>query len=211
VLESFGERFENGGVEHRFLVSKNLPPVKIYGSQPILGPTTNFDWAHGPETYTRQFNNSGQTLVENRNVLTVDSRITNNFPGLIMCRNYQDQGYFCSQAFGFSVFDALTYDVQQRWLHSDSSLTITYDQNDLSKRIVKWSANAYDNTFHTLPSKIFSDNSLNETVYRKVKYVQDYSGYANNAVLNNLFTAHAINLPIEELIIKRNRTGRNLF
>lgn len=211
VIESYGETFENGGIEHRFNTVRNLPPIRVLGVQPVLGPTFNTDWAHGVETYTRTFkldqNGGFQTINERSNVYSVDTAINQDYPGLIVRKNYADRGYGCTEltdaGFGTSLFDAESYSVQQRWFHLDSTYDATYDQSFPASKVGNYTTNTYGSTLHLAPTQTNTSNSKGEIKYVRRKYVTDYSNYAANPSLNNLFSLHGVDLPIEEVLVLR--------
>jgi hypothetical protein len=70
VVESFGENFENGGIEHEFIVSGNAG-VEVVNGESVMGTlSSSNDWKNGKETYRHVFKNVGTDFVSVKKVFT---------------------------------------------------------------------------------------------------------------------------------------------
>lgn len=139
VVESFGDNFENGGVEHQFTVVGNTSASLIKGD-PIPGASyADNSYLNGREIYQKTFKMQGGTQIPVRETYThYGSGNANpfNFPAYVVHEKYElSCAYAPSGNTNFlewNGFDVSSYPVRNNWLYPDSIRTLTYDQNGIN-------------------------------------------------------------------------------
>lgn len=202
-------KFDNGGIEHRFQTSKDLPPSRIFGNQPLPGPFNNNDWFNGKEIYSRKFkknpNGSLSTVEEANLVYKTHPLFSADFTGYTGRRNRISRAYDCdSDEEGVSYVDVMTYSVQKRFNYLDSLSVKAFDQQS-HEPIIQNSVFRYDSKNLQL-SKKETENSVGCKLSVQNTYNTDLPINVNNSVFVNLRNLN-VSIPIEVLKISRRSDG----
>lgn len=202
VIESFGENFENGGIEYLFTSQHDdLPPAK-YGETIINTPYSNrTDWASGLNIYKREFQMSGSTLVTRKEVFTnfrVDNRVLNNFKGYTIKKSYDPPcEYYHNILNSPALFEVREYEVRQRWVYPDTITTKIYPITGTGI-LAQTVLNEHQNIASVLPSKVSTTNSEGNSIMIKTIYAYDLFTGNQPAWLTNLRTKGYQNAPVEQ-------------
>jgi len=167
VVESFGEAYENGGIEHKFTVNPDEPAVIYLGGDLLGGPLTSYGWRNGRETYQFVFKRSGSNLTPVKKVYThykEDARVDQRFFGYVANRKYVNNAYPCidldnPEPWEVNEYELSRYAIFRKWVYVDSVRTLQYDNNGLNY-LETIAATEYGNMDHAMPTKtttIFSD------------------------------------------------------
>lgn len=162
VTESFGENFENGGIEHDFTQEADIDGDPIIGDFLLSAPRTSYSWLNGRETFTYTFKGSGETAVPVKKTYTKyaqDGRENNTYNAYMTSRNYVAQATFEPPTqYEFSAYNLTLYSYLQRWMYVDTVININYDvtgSNTLTDTLVT----VYGNPFHALPTQVATTES----------------------------------------------------
>lgn len=209
VVESFGENFENGGIEHRFQLSKDLPPSRLLGNQPMVSPFNNNDWFNGKETYNRKFkrdsNGMLSTVEESTMFYKTNALFSKDIAGYTARQNRMARGFTCDmEEEGVSYVDVLMYFVQRRFNYLDSVSTKFFDQQS-PQSISRNTSYRYESRSFQL-SQEKTTNSIGSDIYNRITYNTDLTNIQQNQVFSNLRNL-GISMPIEALKIERRSDG----
>lgn len=186
VTESFGENFENGGVEHDFTQFPDLPGEAFQGDFVLSAPRTSYSYLNGRETCVYTFKNGGQNFVPVKKVFTnykQDSRRNLSVSSYVDIMNYVPISYFNPpNDIELGGFNLTIYKYQQNWLYADTVRTVTYDQagvNYSSDTLIT----QYNNPVHGLPTTISQSASDGRSRSATIFYPLDItlSGTAETA------------------------------
>lgn len=172
VVESFGENFENGGIEHEFIVSPNIGASVVNGENVMgMAPSSN-NLENGKERYRHVFKKVGTNFVSVKKIFThyrEDPRINQTINAYF---GYKKYDFTCQPnpsvplpSYYSEAFDLLLYGISRKWIYIDTVRTLTYD-NDGSNYIEQTEVAEYNNINHALPtqlSQLRSDGKINIT------------------------------------------------
>jgi YD repeat-containing protein len=162
VIESFGEHYENGAIEHDFTQEPDLDGEPILGDFLLSAPRTSYSWLNGREIYNCAFKTVDGQLQPVKKIYThfvQDPRVDHTYNSYLLSQKYvplqESDPPLQSQ---FDAYDLTAYSYLQKWLYVDSVTTITYDDNG-SGQLSDTSVTYYDNPVHALPTRIHSSTS----------------------------------------------------
>jgi len=180
VVESYGQDFQNGGIEHEYTTAPDRLGY-IHLGQQIRGiPLTNYAYKNGLEIYRGHFKKTGSNYVPTKKIFThykEDSRIDEEYKNYVANRKYivdcasnlQEHTTITAAA-----YDCSSYSRFRKWLYIDSIKTRTYDINGLNYT-EELEVSEYSNPgfpLLTRSSKSSSDGTLLTVSY---KYPFDFS------------------------------------
>lgn len=162
VLESFGENFENGGIEHKYTVFPDDLGTSVFGESIIATQGSSNAWKNGREYYQQVFKMNGANYIPVKKVYTYfkdDLRIDTAFTRYIVNKKYTP---ICQSdppdQIQMDAYDLFKNSVFRKWNYVDTVRTLTYDnagQNYLEDTTIT----IYANTNHALPTKVSTRNS----------------------------------------------------
>lgn len=225
VLESEGEEFENGGIEHRYTIASDYPPQNLmtsWGGEVIPGVTyNNSSFYNGREVQTIIYRKDGQdgeghpVLKKVKSTtfhLKVDLSRSVDVPGCLVTKRYE----YCTgdpNAPSYSMmssFNAEAYTLYSRWVYVDTMTEILYDNSEIAY-MTNVTVNYYDNPSHMLLTRMLQSTSGGEKVLTQIKYPLDFGGLTSNdpitAGVQLLKDKYVIGTPIEKSIFRTNSSG----
>lgn len=207
VIESFGENFENGGIEHHYTVFEDIPSDCIVGSCLLLGaPLTSFAWKNARETYQYTFKINGMNDIAVRKVFTnynEDTRIDQDIKAYVVNKKYTAP---CQETIPSDIeidaYDLLSYSYFVKWVYVDNVKTRTYDING-QNYLEQESTSEYANTSHALPTRQTNKTSDGKSNIVTNFYPQDItlSGSEETARLS-LVSKHMIGNVLQQQVNK---------
>jgi len=219
VVESHGDNFENGGIEHQFSITPDLN-AEIYVGEAVNGaPRTSSSNISGKEIYQSIFKRIGGNNIPVKKTYThykIDSRVAKNFQAYVGTRKYI---YPCLITEPITdaeknQFDFMYYYFNRRWIYEDTVRTLTYD-NDGSGYLEVKKITAYANPDHALPTSVQTVDSKGKNLTAQMKYPLDYSfsGTPNTVTaqgIRNLQNNYVIAPVIEQYVQQSNPDNSNL-
>lgn len=203
VVESYGENFENGGVETHFDIEKNHPAYMLYGNDYMAFPALS-NQLNGKIEFERYFKGTVNNFTPIKDVTynyLVDNRVSQLFHGYVIRKNYFEPCYL-SGDLGSGYFSVLKYDIPVMWSYLDIKITKEYDEGSgglLNKQI-----NFYHNSINNLsPSNIVSTNSIGQNLSLKIKYNDDYNSLPLPTWIQTLKDKNIKGIPVETIKIKK--------
>jgi len=178
VLESEGENMENGGTEREFNVFFDQSGHPIMG-QPFPGaPLSNFSHANGLKITERSFVRTEGTLKvvrEEKNWYGIDPRVQQFATFYAGRRDPSSSLCFINTGVG-SVFNMraaslMTYDMNRRWVHLDSTRVTSYDTN--AGTLSSLNTLTYGNLLHQLATTEKTQDSEGQLVETQKFYAND--------------------------------------
>jgi YD repeat-containing protein len=176
VIESFGENFENGGIEHQFTVNKDVPADQLIGGTITSTPLTSYAWKNAREIYQYVFKKVGDNYIPVKKIFTSykeDPRIDQEIKAFLASKKYD---VICENTIPsddeINAFDLFTFSYFRKWVYVDTVRTWTYDDKGQSY-VELLSISEYSNPAHALPTKqttYSSDGKTNTVIY---SYPQD--------------------------------------
>ncbi|MBN9382400.1 MAG: hypothetical protein J0H74_16645, partial [Chitinophagaceae bacterium] len=219
VVESFGDNFENGGIEHEFSIVPNFSAAVYVGEQINGAPESSNSNISGKEIYQNTFKRVGGNNIPVKKTYThynIDSRATKDFPAYVGTRKYL---YPCLVSDPISdteagQFDFMYYYFKRKWIYEDTIRTLTYDDNGSSYMEEK-KITTYSNPDHALPTSIQIVDSKGQKITTNLKYPLDYtiSNTPNTIAakgIRNLQNTYVITPVIEQYIQRSNLDSSNL-
>jgi YD repeat-containing protein len=206
VFESFGDNFENGGIEHEFLLAADDPASPMRGMDILGAPGTSYSWKNGRETYTRSFGNSGGTFLPVKEVwkhYNEDSRVYGEFRGYVVNKRYIQNCTPDSDIPGYmNAYDIAMFKIFRTWVYPDTITTYDYAQNGVDY-IKQVNITQYGNTSHAMPTRIITNlsDNRNETVNNFYPDDLTLTGAAETG-RQNLISKHILNPVLEQTISK---------
>ena len=200
VTESFGENFENGGIEHDFTQDADVDGEPIFGDFLLSAPRTSYSWLNGREIYTYAFKNGGETTLPVKKTYThyaQDSRENNTYNAYITARNYVARATFEPPIqYQFNAYNFTLYSYLQRWMYADTVININYDING-ANALTDTVVTVYGNPFHALPTQSSSTQTDFNSKLVSLFYPSDtvLTGNAETA-RQALISAGIINPPL---------------
>ncbi|MEN0052366.1 MAG: RHS repeat domain-containing protein [Mucilaginibacter sp.] len=176
VLESFGDNFENGGVEHHFQLQADIPGQSILGEPMPSAPLSDYSWRNGREFYTYTFKMNGSIKVPVQKVFShykEDTRVNQEYKSYIVNKKYSAT---CETSppnqTQFDAYDLISYSHFCTWVYPDTVRTWTYNTAG-SDYIEDINTSEYGNPEHALLTKstsIAGDGQINTIT---LNYPQD--------------------------------------
>ncbi len=201
VIEGSGDNFENGGIEHQFLVWPDARGEVIMGSDLMDGPLSNFgETLNGLETFTNYFTRRNGVFSSVRQIsknYRQDQRLAGLTWGYTIRRNYQT---FCSGGSSplpseFDPYDVKKNYILAKWVYPDTIDTREFDVNGagtLTSRIIY----NYDNLKSLLPTKTVTFNSKGDSLIALNRYPNDINKATvtaeAGAAIDSLISKHII-------------------
>ncbi|PVD50042.1 hypothetical protein DC498_22240 [Terrimonas sp.] len=224
VIESFGDNFENGGIEHKYLLNPDEPSYSLVGNTILLGgPLSSYAWRNSRELYQHTFKLQGSNYVPVKKVFfsyKEDSRINADFQSYFANKKY---AIYCDNNPGTphpmeqNAYDLAVYSNFRKWVYLDTLKTWNYDINGQSY-VEEVEITEYGNVAHALPTKQTTYKSDGISSYVKTWYPQDIAltGTEETARLG-LISKYMIAAVIQQQIFKGStqlyslKTGYNTF
>lgn len=178
VLESDGENMENGGTEREFTVFFDQSGQQFLGQLFPGSPLSNFSYANGQKIAERSFARVGTTLKlvrEEKSWYGVDLRIQNSRKFFGIKRDPSASICFYNTGMNsimrMEATNAITYDMNNRWVHLDSTKVTTYDNN--GGVLTSFNALTYNNLIHQFPNTEKTQDSEGQIVETQKLYAND--------------------------------------
>ena len=221
VIESFGDNYENGGVEHHFMVFPDMAGINRVGNNVHGAPLTSYGYKNGLETYQHMFKMNSGTIVSVKKVITTykeDSRVDQAFTAYIASKKYN---VFCQNTTPsedeINAYNLIEYSILQKWIYADTVRTLTYNTNGqqyIEEKIVY----EYGNPLHALPTKVTTFTSDNKQHVTKNFYPLDLTlTGSEEAARTTLISKNIVSPVLKHVIEKENaplttiQTNYNVF
>ncbi|HVI44427.1 MAG TPA: hypothetical protein VM802_06145 [Chitinophaga sp.] len=176
VIESFGENFEGGGIEHQFIVSPDVPGELKMGNDLISSPLTNSGYMNGKETLQHAFIRNGNTNVSVKKIVTSyyeDPRLSELYSGYTVYKKYDPKCKSNPPAYSeFQAFDVKKHLIFCKWVFVNGITTTVFDSNG-GNGVTTSESYSYGNLSHLLPTRKETVNSRDEKEVTVSKYPQD--------------------------------------
>lgn len=211
VTESFGENFENGGIEHSFDVSPDVQGENVLGNDILSAPFTSYAYRNGSEVYQHVFANKNGTFVPVKKIFTSyieDPRVDQAFPAYIVNKKYTPQCTFTYlDDITVNAYDLVVYNHLRKWYYANNVITWTYDQSG-SQYTADTVFTEYGNPSHAQPTKITTTLSAGKRQIINNAYPGDItlSGSAENARVA-LVNANIISPILRQQVVNNNITA----
>jgi hypothetical protein len=176
VIESWGDNFEGGGVEHHFDLTPDIPGGMIMGDPIASQPLSSYGWKNAREVYSCTFKMNGTAQVPVKKVFThymEDPRIDTEIVSYLVNKKYSPN---CPETppsdIQFDAYDLGSYSHFREWVYVDSVKTWDYDDSGL-KYVETVDKSFYGNPTHAMLTKsttLSSDGKLNTLT---LNYPQD--------------------------------------
>lgn len=222
VIESFGENFENGGIEHQFTVSPDLSAGQIVGNGIMFNsPLTSYAWQNAREIYQQVFKMQGSNYIPVKKIFThykEDVRVDTEYKAYIGNKKYNPSCINNPPSdIEVNAFDLYTYSHFRKWVYVDTVRTWNYDING-QNYVEELNVTDYANILHALPTKQTSILSTGVSNIINNYYPQDITltGTEETARLS-LVSKHMTGTILQQQIHKGNtqelnlKTGYNVF
>ena len=157
VIESFGENFENGGIEHEFTVYEDIPAYQVVGISVSLGaPMTSYSWKNAREIYQHVFKKQGASYLPVKKIFTTykeDTRIDQDLKAYVVSKNYTVP---CTTTIPSTLeiesYDLLSFSHFRKWVYIDNIKSWNYDISGQTY-LEEITTSEYANVIHALPTK----------------------------------------------------------
>jgi len=198
VIESFGDNFENGGIEHQFTVFPDVTAVQLVGDGIFMNtPLSNYSWKNAREVFQHVFKVQGITYIPVKKIFThynEDARADHEFKTYIGNKKYNASCINSTPSdIEINAYDLYTYSIFRKWVYADTLRTLIYDVNGQSY-VEQLNVTAYSNATHALPTK--------QTTY---------AGSGGNNVISTIYPQDIILTGSEETarlaLVSRHMTG----
>lgn len=222
VIESFGENFENGGIEHQFTISPDGSAGQIVGNGIMFNsPLTSYAWQNARETYQQVFKMQGANYIPVKKIFThykEDVRVDTEYKAYIGNKKYNPPCINNPPSdIEINAFDLYTYSHFRKWVYVDSVKTWTYDGNG-QNYVEELNVEDYANVEHALPTK---ETSFLSTGFTKVvtnSYPQDVILTGSEEIARQALVSRHIISPLLQQEVSKNgipvfnlKTGYNIF
>jgi YD repeat-containing protein len=177
VIETDGENFGNGGIEHTYTASPNLLNSPIIGAHVEGAPATDYTFQNGKETTTYVFKKiNGVTVPVSRTETKyrLDTRRNQVITGYITNKKYNAT---CQRDPTPDQAEIDAWDMEecfyiQNWMYPDTVITKIYDLSGTMYQENK-TVYTYANPVHAFPTKIDETNSRGQARSTQKLYVLD--------------------------------------
>lgn len=183
VVEGFGENFENGGIEHKFLVNLDANSEYIYGNLQHNVPYANNGFMTGTEQWSRYFksvNNQVVLIKTTQPYYSFDSRnfswnnsfvlFKHDVPDHSLIPNHPD-------LLDLNFFDIAAYPRYSYWIHLDSTNTTDYTYSTGGSNlgsVTSTTYNSYNNLQHLQLTETKFVNSVGDTIKKQFSFPVDF-------------------------------------
>jgi hypothetical protein len=176
IIESFGDNYENGGIQHIYSVSPDATGNSIIGEFMPTASLSDYSWRNGRETYQYTFKKQGNNYIKVKEVYThfnEDTRVNQEFKSYISNKKYDA---FCindqPSPEELNAFDLQEYSLFKKWSYVDQVRTLTYDNNGQNyiEEIVN---TGYNNPDHAMPTTVSTKTSDGRSLVINSAYPYD--------------------------------------
>jgi len=188
VTESLGgDNFENGGIEHRFIIHPDYSGQSVWGRGSISSaPWNNSGWRNGLEQSVKQFkklNEKYVVLQEKTNKYVKDDRHSYSINNYHVRKNYElstnarpveyaSNGEMLIYMDRIDNLDVIEYSTYSFWHYLQSTKSSQYDENGLNPVIID-TKYFYDNIDHIQLTKTEVVDSKGNILTTKTYYPHD--------------------------------------
>lgn len=222
VVESFGENYENGGIEHQYTVFEDQPAYSIAGDDLMLSaPLSSYAWKNARELVQYVFKKQATSYIPVKKVFTnykEDTRVDQDIKAYVVNKKYT---VYCEDTppsdNEINAYDLLAYSNFRKWVYVDTVKTWTYDikgQNYLEQLNIS----EYANVTHALPTKQITYSSDNISSSATTAYPQDLTlTGSEETARQTLISKYMIGVPLQQQVYKgpgqlfNLKTGYNVF
>ncbi|MBB6272988.1 YD repeat-containing protein [Pedobacter cryoconitis] len=203
VVESFGLNFENGGVEHTYMVEPDTPGEPLLGYD-ILGSTLSNRGVgkNGLETFTNTFVKDGilfRPVKQVRTTYKSDNRLSEIYYGYTVRKRFTPNCISKNLTEEmFSAFDVARNYIYTRWVYADTVETAQFSSG-ITGKVTQKEITAYENITHLQPTKITRSNSDDGILEKRIVYGAEMIARNDdpNGVYSTMVNKNMINIPIE--------------
>lgn len=208
VIESFGENFENGGIEHQYTVYGDTHAYQLVGTDPIMGaPMSSNSWRNGKEIYQQVFKMKGAAYIPVKRIFTrykEDARINDEIKAYVVNKQYSVPATTDPPASDeVEEYSLATYSHYRKWVYADTTKVQNFAENgvDYTENIT---VNEYDNPAHALITKTTANTSDNQNLSSFYSYPQDLILSGNEEVARKSLVDKHILSPVLKTKLVRN-------
>ncbi|TDW97279.1 RHS repeat domain-containing protein [Dinghuibacter silviterrae] len=163
VTESFGENFDNGGIEHDFTTVPDAAGANFLGNPIPSAPLTSNSWQNGQEYHQYVFKSLAdggtQPIKEIFTDYHDDAREDSAVQSYLVNIEFQHPCVTIPpDANEMAPYDLVMYSYLRKWIYVDTVRTLTYSANGLSY-LADTVVTTYGNPAHALPTQITSSES----------------------------------------------------
>jgi YD repeat-containing protein len=223
VIESFGENFENGGIEHQFTVSPDVSAVQLVGNGIMFNsPLSSYAWQNAREIYQQVFKMQGGNYIPVKKIFThykEDIRVDSEYKAYIGDKKYSPTciNYTNPSDIEINAFDLYTFSHFRKWVYVDTTRIWTYDSNG-QNYLEQLNVTDYSNVAHALPTKETSYLSNGVTNIVTNSYPQDITLTGSEETARQALVANHITGAVLQQQVSKNgnqifnlKTGYNIF
>lgn len=178
VLESDGENMENGATEREFTIFFDQSGLLFLGQLFPGAPLSNFAYANGLKIAERSLARVDTVLKVIREEKTwygVDPRIQQSRKFFAVKRDPSASTCFYNTGMNsimrMNAINAITYEMNNRWVHLDSTRVTVYDKN--TGALSNLSSLTYGNLAHQFPTMEKTQDSEGQAVETQKLYAND--------------------------------------
>jgi YD repeat-containing protein len=178
VLETDGETMENGGTEREFTIFFDQSGLLFLGQLFPGAPLSNFAYANGLKIAERSLARVDSTLIVVREEKTwygVDPRVQQSKRFFAVRRDPTASICFSNTGMNsimrMAATNAILYDMNNRWVHLDSTRVTVYDKN--AGALSSLNSLTYDNLIHQFPTGEKIQDSQGQIVETQKLYAND--------------------------------------
>ena len=207
VIESFGENYENGGIEHHYNVVADVLGNNLIGDNVIGAPRTSYSYINGKEIYQHVFKWTNNTPVSVKKIFThykEDPRVNNEYQNYIVSKKYNALCENDPPTYDeTNAYDLTAYSHFSKWVYVDSLKTFSYDQGG-QNYIEELTLNEYANKDHAFLTKVVTttSNAISNEITNSYPYDIILSGAEENA--RQALISHHIISPVIIQQVKKN-------
>jgi len=206
VLESYGENFESGGIEHKYTAVADQLGTSYLGDNIIGAPFSSHSWENGREYYQQIFKKVDSSYIPVKKTYSHfrdDSRADSTIYAYMVNKKYSP---VCTAipplAHQLNAYDLFQYSIFKKWSYVDTVRTLTYDENG-QYYVEDTTTTEYANSSHAFPTRISSRGSDGKLNIVNTYYPEDLSlsGTAETGRLA-LVAAHITNPKLQVQVKK---------
>jgi YD repeat-containing protein len=177
VTESFGENFENGGIEHDFTTVPDAAGANFLGNPIPSAPLTSEAWQNGLEFHQYVFKTiTDGGVVPVKEVFTDyhdDAREDSAVQSYLVNIEFQHPCVnIPPDASEMAPYDLVMYTYLRKWMYVDTVRTLTYSTDGLTY-VADTVITTYANPVHALPTKVSSTESDRQSQMASYAYPND--------------------------------------
>lgn len=207
VIESFGENFENGGIEHQYTFYADTRAYQLVGTDPIMGaPMSSNAWRNGKEIYQQVFKMKGAAYIPVKKTFTSykeDTRVSDEIKAYVVNRQYEVPTTTNPPASDeVEEYSLATYSHFKSWVYPDTIKVQNFSNNgvDYAENIT---VNEYGNPAHALITKTTSNTSDNQSLSSFYFYPQDLTLSGNEETARkSLVDKHILSPALKTKLVK---------